>query len=62
MARKKPKYLISLYQTFGQKPTISIEVSGSKAEKIIDIIDTDILKHERILKYSLATLEPFFID
>jgi len=60
MARKKPKYVISLYQTFGQKPIITIEVSGMKGEKILDIIDSDILKHQKKSKCRTATLEPFF--
>ena len=36
MARRKPKYVISLQSTQGTNPKISFEVSGYKAEKILE--------------------------
>ena len=62
MARKKPKYVISLHQTFGKTPIVCVEVSGSKGEKILDLLNSDIDKHEKKFKCTSATLEPFFID
>ena len=60
MARRKPKYVISLQSTQGTNPKISFEVSGHKAEKIIDLIQSDLAKHKKKTEPTSATLERFF--
>ena len=62
MPRRKPKFVISLQPTQGTSPKISFEVSGAKAEKIIDLIQSDVAKHKKKTQSVSATLLPFFID
>ena len=62
MARRKPKYVISLQSTQGTNPKISFEVSGHKAEKIIDLIQSDLAKHKKKTEPTSATLERFFTN
>lgn len=62
MARKKPKYVICIFQTFGKKPLITCEVTGSKGEKILDLLDSDIVKYKKRLECTSITLERFFVD
>tara|TARA_B100001250_G_scaffold137664_1_gene117782 strand:+ start:263 stop:424 length:162 start_codon:yes stop_codon:yes gene_type:complete len=47
MPSRKPKYVISLQSTHGISPKISFEVTGAKAEKILDILQSDIAKDRK---------------
>ena len=60
MARSKPRYVISLQTTQGITPPLTFTVTGSKAEKILDLLRPDIEKHKDRTKPTSATLEPFF--
>ncbi len=60
MPSRKPKYVISLQSTHGTNPKISFEISGHKAEKIIDLIQSDLAKHKKKTEPTSATLERFF--
>ena len=60
MPRRRPKFVISLQSTQGVSPAISFEVSGHKAEKILDLVQSDIAKHKKKTEPNSATLEPFF--
>tara|TARA_B100000287_G_scaffold346383_1_gene333980 strand:- start:459 stop:665 length:207 start_codon:yes stop_codon:yes gene_type:complete len=60
MARRKPRYVISLQPTQGLSPAISFTVTGGKAEKILDLLQSDIDKHHKNTEPRSATLEPFF--
>ena len=60
MPRRKPKFVISLQSTQGVSPAISFEVSGHKAEKILDLVQSDIAKHKKKTEPTSATLEQFF--
>ena len=60
MARRKPKYVISLQSTQGTNPKISFEVSGFKAEKILDLLQSDIVKDKKKKETTSITLERFF--
>ena len=60
MPNRKPKYVISLQPTQGLSPAISFTVTGSKAERILDLLRSDIEKHQKLAKPVSATLEPFF--
>tara|TARA_B100000965_G_scaffold394319_1_gene406324 strand:- start:131 stop:319 length:189 start_codon:yes stop_codon:yes gene_type:complete len=62
MPRRLPKYVISLQTTQGTSPKLSFEVSGHKASKILDLIQSDVVKHRKRTEPTSATLEPFFID
>ena len=62
MPRRKPKFVISLQSTQGVSPAISFEVSGHKAEKILDHFQSDNSKHKKKTESTSATLEPFFTD
>ena len=60
MARSKPRYVISLQTTQGITPPLTFTVTGSKAEKILDLLRPDIEKHKKNTQPTSATLEPFF--
>tara|TARA_B100000287_G_scaffold162169_1_gene152948 strand:- start:1132 stop:1326 length:195 start_codon:yes stop_codon:yes gene_type:complete len=60
MARSKPRYVISLQTTQGISPPLTFTVTGSKGEKILDLLRPDIEKHKDRTKPTSATLEPFF--
>ena len=60
MPTRKPRYVISLQTTQGITPPLTFTVTGSKAEKILDLLRTDIEKHKDRTKPVSATLEPFF--
>ena len=62
MPRRRPKYVISLQSTQGTSPKLSFEVSGHKAERIIDLIQSDLAKHKKKTEPTSATLERFFIE
>jgi len=62
MPRRRPKFVISLQSTQGVSPAISFEVSGHKAEKILDLIQSDIAKHKKKTEPTSGTLEPFFME
>ena len=62
MPSRKTKYVISLQSTQGTSPKISFEVSGSKAEKILHLIQPDLAKHKKKTEPTSATLERFFME
>ncbi len=62
MPQRKPKYVISLQPTQGLSKPISFTVTGSKAEKILGLLQSDMEKHKKLTKPVSATLEPFFVE
>ncbi len=60
MPGRKPKYVISLQSTQGTNPKISFEVSGFKAEKVLDILQSDIAKDRKKKETTSITLDRFF--
>ena len=62
MARRKPKYVISLQSTQGTNPKLSFEVSGFKAEKILDLLQSDIVKDKKKKETTSISLMQFFED
>ena len=62
MARRKPKYVISLQSTHGINPKVSFECSGYKAEKILDLLQSDIVKNKKKKECTSITLDQFFSD
>ena len=60
MPNRKPRYVISLQPTQGISPPLTFSVTGGKAEKILNLLQTDIDKHKDRTKPISATLEPFF--
>jgi len=62
MARRKPKYVISLQSTQGTNPKLSFEVSGFKAEKILDLLQSDIEKDKKKKETTSISLMQFFED
>jgi len=60
MPTRKPKYVISLQPTQGISPPITFTVAGSKAERILDLLRSDLEKHQKTTEPNSATLEPFF--
>ena len=62
MARRKPKYVISLQSTHGINPQVSFTVSGYKAEKILDLLESDIAKDKKEKECTSITLDQFFND
>ena len=60
MPSRKPKYVISLQSTHGISPKISFEVTGAKAEKILDILQPDIAKDRKKKETTSITLDRFF--
>ena len=61
MPRRKPKFVISLQSTNGLSEPISFTVTGSKAERVLDLLQSDVEKHKKLTKPVSATLEPFFV-
>ena len=62
MPSRKPKYVISLQSTQGTNPTLSFEVSAHKAQKIIDLIRSDVAKHKKKTETTSVTLDQFFLE
>ena len=60
MPSRKPKFVISLQPTQGLSKPIVFTVTGSKAEKILDLLRFEMEKHKQRTKPVSATLEPFF--
>ena len=60
MPNRKPKYVISLQSTQGTNPKVSFEVSGFKAEKILDLLQSDIEKDKKKKETTSITLDQFF--
>ena len=58
----KPKFVISLQSTQGIAPKISFEVTGNKAQKILDLIHSDVIKHKKKTECSSITLDRFFVE
>ena len=58
----RTKYVISLQSTQGLSAPITFTVTGAKAEKILDLLNKDIVKHKKLTQTVSATLEPFFTD
>ena len=59
---KNPKYIITMQLTNGGAPKVSFEVTPTKAQKIIDIIQSDIEKSHKKKKCSSITLDMFFTE
>ena len=62
MPNRKPRYVISLQTTQGISPPLTFTVTGAKALKILDLLQSDIEKHKKNTAPTSATLDPFFID
>ena len=62
MAGKNPKYIITLQTTTGGGPKVSYEITGHKAQRIVDLIQSDIEKSIKKKKCSSITLDMFFTD
>ena len=62
MPNRNARYVISLQTTQGISPPLTFTVTGSKAEKILDLLRPDIEKHKDRVKPVSATLEPFFME
>jgi len=62
MARRKPKFIIALQCSNGGTPKVSFEIAENKAQRIIDIIQSDMEKSIKKKKCTSTTLEPFFTD
>ncbi len=62
MARSKPKYIIALQTSNGGSPKVSYEITASKAQRIIDIIQSDMGKSIKKRKCTSITLDMFFQD
>ncbi len=60
MSRRKPKFVISLQTTQGLSKPIVFTCTGAKAERILDILQSDIVKHKKLTQPVSTTLEPFF--
>ena len=60
MPSRKTKYVISLQSNQGTSPKISFEVTGHKAEKILDILQSDIEKDRKKKETTSITLDRFF--
>ena len=56
----QPRFVISLQSTQGKSAPIVFTVTGAKAEKILDLLNKDIVKHKKLTQTVSATLEPFF--
>tara|TARA_B100001113_G_C20796055_1_gene486142 strand:- start:218 stop:400 length:183 start_codon:yes stop_codon:yes gene_type:complete len=56
----KPKYVISLQSTQGLSAPITFTVTGAKAEKVLNVLQSDIEKHKKNTQPTSGTLEPFF--
>ena len=59
---KTRKYIITMQLTNGGAPKVSFEVTESKAQKIIDIIQSDVVKSNKKKKCSSITLDIFFTE
>ena len=53
---------MSLQSTVGTSPKLSFEITGHKAEKIIDLIQSDVAKLKKKTQCTSITLEQFFHD
>ena len=62
MPQRKPKFVISLQPTQGLSKPIVFTCTGAKAEKILNLLQSDLEKHKKLTQPSSTTLEPFFID
>ena len=62
MSRRKPQYVISIQSTQGLGPARSFKISGFKAEKIFDLIQSDFAKNKKKTEATSVTLERFFQD
>mgnify|MGYP001312746465 CR=1 FL=1 len=60
MPSRRPKYVISLQSTQGTSPKLSFKVTGHKAEKILDILQSDIEKDRKKKETTSITLDRFF--
>ena len=59
---KTRKYIITMQLTNGGAPKVSFEVTPTKAQKIIDIIQSDVVKSNKKKKCSSITLDIFFTE
>ena len=60
MPSRKPKFVISLQPTQGISAPITMTVTGTKAEKILDVLQSDLQKYKKKTQTVSVTLEPFF--
>ena len=56
----QPRFVISLQSTQGLSAPKTFTVTGAKAEKILNLLQSDIQKHQKNTQPVSATLEPFF--
>ena len=59
---KKNRYIITMQQTNGGAPKLSFEVTPHKAQKIIDMIQSEVEKSIKKTKCTSVTLDMFFTD
>ena len=57
---RKQKYVISIQPTKGGNAPIYFEISETKAQKIIDLLNPEIKKRKEKLSCVTASLLPFF--
>tara|TARA_B100000214_G_C23724314_1_gene515774 strand:+ start:264 stop:458 length:195 start_codon:yes stop_codon:yes gene_type:complete len=57
---RKQKYVISIQQSKGVNAPLYFEISETKAQKIIDLLNPEIKKRRKQMECIPATLIPFF--
>ena len=62
MGRTKPKNIIILQTMNGSSPKVSFEIPGAKAQRIIDLIQSDIDKSNKKKQCTSITLDMFFTE
>jgi NADPH-dependent curcumin reductase CurA len=62
MGRKNQNYVVTLQRCNGGTGEIAFELTRSKAERIIDIAESDIAKSTKKRKCTSITLDEFFTD
>ena len=62
MGRKNQKFVVTLQKCNGGTPKVSFEVPRHKAERMMDIAQSDIEKKTKKAKCSSVTLEQFYKD
>ena len=59
---RKNRYIITLQAADGGSPPFSFEITGSKAQRVVDLIKDDIDKKKKKMETATATLDRFFND
>ena len=62
MGRKNQNYVVTLQRCNGGTAELTFELSRIKAERIIDIAQSDIAKSTKKRKCTSVTLDEFFTD